>query len=102
MALTVAVQRCLPKKYAPAVLALFRAHPEVLVTRTLRLSTAELRLLWRCRAADLPHRLALMRRGSKGALTFHLEEGAPGLGPTVHLCFNVPDTLPPQPGHDDV
>jgi hypothetical protein len=101
-ALTLAVQRRLPKKYASAVLVLFRAHPEVLVTRTLTLSTAELRLLWRCQAADLPHRLTLMSQGSQGALTFHLQEGPLGLGPTVHLHFNVPDDSPPQQGHGDV
>jgi hypothetical protein len=101
MAFTLAIHARLPKKYAPLITTLFRAYPEVLVTRTVTLVAVELRLLWGCcTTAEVPRLLTLMRKGSHGTMAYTLKERPPGTGgPTVQLSFHLPDGISSVGGH---
>jgi hypothetical protein len=97
--LTQAIQARIPKVHHRRLVTLFKAHPEVIDTHQLTLSTAELGLLWRCPAAQVARVLHLMTRGSQGAMTYRIAEGSPGPGNLVQLTFTVPDAGQGGPKH---
>jgi hypothetical protein len=86
---TVELNNRLPKKYRNRMSRLINVFREVMYTRKITLPASQLAMYWQCAVADLPRDLYLLTRGSKGAVTYRLESGRPGLGLTVELSFTV-------------
>jgi hypothetical protein len=89
--LTLAIQKCIPKKYSNHLTALFKRHPEVIDHHELTLTIAELGDIWQCPTTEsVARRLHLMTHKSQGAMTYEVREESPGPNNLVLLTFSVP------------
>ena len=91
-----ALMRRIPQKYQANVIALLRAHPQVIEMHKIETCTAMLGIHWRCQAAEVPELLRLMTARSNGDITFHLGDKQPGLGMAVTLTFTIPEAVEDQ------
>ncbi len=91
-----AVMRRIPKKYEKKIIALFKAHPQVVDTHKIETCTAILGFRWRCNVAEVPELLRLMTARSKGDITYHLGDKQRSFGMPVTLTFTIPEAAGDQ------
>ena len=88
--------RRIPKKYEKKIIALFKAHPQVVETHKIETCTAILGILWRCKAVEVPKLLRLMTARSKGDITYHLGDKQLSFGMPVTITFAISEAVEDQ------
>ncbi len=88
-----AVMRRIPKKYEKKIIALFKAHPQVIDTHKIETCTAILGFRWRCNAAEVPELLRLMTVRWKGDINYRLGDKQLSLGMPLTITFTIPEDV---------
>ncbi len=96
IAFCMALMRRIPKKYQAKVIAMMKAHPQVVETHKIETCIAMLGIHWRCKAAEVPDLLKRMTVRSNGDITYHLGDKQLSLGMPVTLTFTIPEAVEEQ------
>ena len=88
--------RRIPKKYEKKIIALFKAHPQVVETHVIETYTAILGIHWRCQASEVPELLRLMTARSKGDITYHFGAKQLSFGMPVTITFAISEAVEDQ------
>ena len=91
-----ALMHRIPKKYEANVIAMLKAHPQVIETHVIETCTAMLGIRWGCKAAKVPELLRLMTVWSKGDITYHLGDKQLSFGMPVTITFAISEAVEDQ------